>query len=85
MRGNYERQVAEQIEIQGHVASGKDTLVPPPNWVDCAKRWWPFKTAAHLAAIGGYDERTAKRWLSGEYDPPLPVTVALMQKFLGRG
>lgn len=85
MRNGYEVARAEQIQIEGHVASGRDILVPPPNWVDFAKRHWPNKTAAQLAAIAGRDERTAKRWLSGEYEPPMPVVVALVTKLFERG
>jgi len=85
MRTVYEREIANARAIEGQLLSGGDKIVPPPNWVESAKRWWPHKTAAHLAAIGGQDERTAKRWLTGEYDPPQAVALALIAKLFARG
>lgn len=43
-----------------------------------AKVVWPFKTAAHLATVGGVQQRTAERWLSGEFEPPAIVIAALI-------
>lgn len=43
-----------------------------------AKVLWPFKTAAHIAAIAGRDQRTAERWLSGEFEPPAIVIAAVI-------
>jgi hypothetical protein len=65
-------------EIQGQFTEGRDKLVTR-NFGPIAKVLWPVKTAAHVAAIAGRDERTAKRWLSGEFDPPLIVVVATME------
>lgn len=84
MRSVYERHVAEQIEIRGRVLPSGDKIVPPPLWVDFARHCWPEKTAAHLASIAGRDERTAKRWLSGEFEPPNIIMVALINKLFER-
>jgi hypothetical protein len=43
---------------------------------------WPDKTAAHIAAIAGHDERTAKRWLSGECRPPVKLVLAVLNEML---
>ena len=43
---------------------------------------WPVKTAACLAAIAKCDERHAKRFLSGEYEPPLSVVLAVIHEML---
>lgn len=72
-------------EMQGHYVPDRDKIVPPPNWVWFARRCWPEKTAVHLAAIAGKDERTAKRWLAGEFEPPLSVVQVLFRKMFEKG
>lgn len=49
-----------------------------------AKALWPRKTAAHLAALSGRDERTANRWLSGEFEPPAVVFAAILTEITKR-
>lgn len=71
-------------EIGGHFSAGADKIVPVPNWVWFARRCWPEKTDAELAAIANKDARTARRWLSGEFDPPNVVMAALIQKLFER-
>lgn len=78
MRHRYGNAVATAIEMQGHYNPEKDTLVPPLKFAAVARLLWPSKTAAHMAAIAGKDERTAKRWLSGEYEPPASVIAAVI-------
>lgn len=85
MRTVYEERAGEARAIEGRILSGRDKIVPPPNWVESARRWWPHKTAAHLAAIAGNDERTAKRWMAGEFEPPQAVALALIAKLFERG
>ena len=85
MRTVYQRELAHATEIEGRIVSGEDTIVPPPNWVWFARRCWPEKTAAILASIAKKDERTAKRWLSGEFEPPNIIILTLYQKLLERG
>lgn len=77
MRSVFESEVAQARGIGGR---GPDILVQPPRWTDFARVCWPNKTALHLAAISGRDERTARRWLAGEFEPPLVVVNALIQK-----
>lgn len=71
-------------EIQGQPDPKKDTLVPPLKFAAVARLLWPNKTAAHLANISGRDERTAKRWLSGEYEPPAIVIAAVIVEITRR-
>lgn len=85
MRTVYEREIAQATEIKGRIVQGRDVIVPPPNWVWFARRCWPEKTAAHLATIADKDERTAKRWLSGEFEPPNSVVQVLFRKLFDRG
>lgn len=49
-----------------------------------AKVLWPGKTAAHIAVIAGVEERTAKRWLSGEFEPPGIVIAAVIVEITKR-
>ena len=84
MRSSYERQRAEQIEFEGRLLSSRDKIVPPPLFADFARLCWPEKTAAQLASIAGRDERKAKRWLSGEHEPPFVVVLAIMSKIFQR-
>lgn len=83
MRSVYEARIAEQTEIGGRLASGMDTIVPPPQWTAMARVLWPLKTAAHLAALAGKDVKSAKRWLSGEHEPPRIIFAALVLEMHG--
>ena len=85
MRAVYEERVAEARKIEGQLLSGRDILVPPTLFGPVCRLIWPEKAAANLAAISGKDERTAKRWLSSEYDPPLHVALAVFNKIFERG
>ena len=84
MRSLFGNPNATAREIQGQFLQGRDTVVPPPKFGAVCKLLWPLKTAAQLAAIGKRDERTAKRWLSGEYEPPIVVLVAVINKMFER-
>lgn len=66
---------------QGHEPERADKLVPR-RFSAVAKVLWPNKTAEHLAYIAKADKRTARRWLSGEYEPPLSVILAIMHEML---
>lgn len=82
MHGTLRAEVAGAIEIGGRDCPGpenRDTGVPN-DFEIVAKALWPRKTAACLASIGGKDERTAKRWLRGEYEPPASVFYAIMDR-----
>lgn len=84
MRTVYEERVATATEIERHIVSRSDKFVAPPLWVEFAKICWPQKTATHIAAIAGRDKRTAERWLSGEFEPPMVVVLALFNKMFER-
>lgn len=49
-----------------------------------ARALWPVKTSANLAVIAGSNERTAKRWLSGEFEPPAIVIAAVIVEITKR-
>jgi len=80
MRAVFGNPVAVATELQGQFVPGRDKIVPPPKFASVCRLLWPHKTAAHLAAIAGRDERTAKRWLSGEFEPPVKVVLAVIQE-----
>ena len=71
-------------ELQGQYVPGRDVIVPPPKFAIVARALWPQKTAAHLASIAGKDERTAKRWLAGEYEPPGIVIATIIYEMFKR-
>jgi hypothetical protein len=79
MRSIYERQIAEQSEIERRIRQGTDKIVIR-KFGPVAKFLWPHKTAAHVAAIAKTNERTAARWLSGEFPPPFSVIEATMHE-----
>jgi hypothetical protein len=66
---------------RGHESPDRDGIVPR-RFSAVAKVLWPIKTAACLAAIAKTDERTAKRWLRGEHEPPLSVVLAVIHEML---
>ena len=73
----------------GHVCPGREIEgenVPQPiiprKFSAVAKVLWPVKTAACLADIARTNERTAKRWLRGEHEPPLSVVLAVIHEML---
>lgn len=84
VRSSFGNPVATAIEMQGHYVPERDRVVPPLKFAAVARVLWPFKTAAHLAVIAGKDERTAKRWLSGEYEPPGSVIAAVILEITKR-
>lgn len=84
MRSRIGNPIAVAIEMQGHFVQGRDTIVPPTKFSIVAKALWPLKTAACLASIAGKDERTAKRWLAGEYEPPGIIIAAIIVEITKR-
>lgn len=79
MRTQWGNSVQIEKEIDGQFRPGTDKIVSR-KFGKVAKLLWPVKTAAHIAAIAKTNERTAARWLSGEFDPPLTVVVATMKE-----
>jgi len=77
VHGTIREGVLSATEIEGRLAAGRDVLVTR-RFGAVAKVLWPEKTAACLAAISGRDERTAKRWMAGEFEPPAVVLAAVL-------
>ncbi len=76
MRSVYEEFSTEQREIGGQFRPGTDKIVRP-LFGPVAKVVWVGNTDACIAAIADADVRTARRWLSGEFDAP-PIVYAHM-------
>jgi len=84
MRASFGNPVAVATEIQGRFRQGTDKIVSAGQFGRVAKVLWPLKTAACLGAIAGKDERTAARWLSGEFEPPGIVIAAIVLEITRR-
>ena len=82
MKGAYGNPDVVLSEIGGQFRQGTDKIVSPPPICGYFRVRWPLKTAANLAAFANehgfksITERSAARWLSGEYDVPLKVAQA---------
>ena len=83
MRSVYEERRAEATAIERQIQTGTDKIVSR-KFGAVAKVLWPFKTAAHLAAIANTNERTASRWLAGEFEPPAIVIAAVIVEITKR-
>lgn len=66
---------------EGQENPSGDKIVPR-KFSAVARVLWPVKTANELAFIAKTDERTAKRWLRGESEPPLSVVLAIIHEML---
>ena len=75
---------AVRNEIQATFVSGRDKIVAPNQFGNVCRMLWPSKTAAHIAAIAKRDERTAQRWMAGEFEPPIVVVTAMVNKIFER-
>jgi hypothetical protein len=76
--------LAVATEISGRFRQGTDKIVSAGRFGTVAKALWPIKTAAHLATIAGTNERTAARWLSGEFEPPGIVFAVILYEITKR-
>lgn len=83
MRAVYEERVAEATTIERQLRQGTDKIVSR-KFGPVAKLLWPIKTAAQLAAMADTNERTAWRWLSGEYEPPAIIIAAIIVEITKR-
>lgn len=83
MQSAYEQRFGAAREIDRQIRQGADKIVSR-KFGAVAKVLWPAKTAAHLAAIAETNERTAARWLSGEFEPPICVVLAVVNKMFER-
>ena len=70
-------------EIERRLRQGTDKIVSR-KFGAVARVLWPSKTAAELAVIAGADERTAARWLAGEFEPPAIVIAAIIVEITKR-
>jgi hypothetical protein len=80
MSGTIPFAVASAREIERQNSTGSDRIVIRPIFGDVARVVWPIKAAAEIALIANSNERTAKRWLSGEIDPPPCVVAAMLAR-----
>lgn len=83
MRSVYEGNVVSAIETERQLRQGTDKIVSR-KFGAVAKLLWPIKTAATLAAMAETNERTAWRWLSGEYEPPACIIAAVIVEITKR-
>jgi len=83
MRTPFGNPVATATEIDGHFRQGTDKIVSR-KFGAVAKVLWPYKTAAQLAAIAETNERTAARWLAGEFEPPAIIIAAIIVEITKR-
>jgi hypothetical protein len=79
----YEEEIAQSREIERQIRQGTDKIVSR-KFGAVAKVIWPVKTAAQIAAIASTNERTAARWLSGEFEPPGIVIAAVIVEITKR-
>lgn len=70
-------------EIGGQFRPGQDKIVRR-LFGPVAKVIWPTNTDAHVAAIAGCDPRTARRYLSGEFEAPAIVIAAIIVEITKR-
>jgi hypothetical protein len=75
--------VASTVAIARQKQVVPDKIVAPLFGRVC-KVIWPVKTAAQLAAIADAKERTAERWLSGEFEAPAIVIAAVIVEITKR-
>lgn len=80
------RSLSRVVELHAIKSGGQEFpdrgKIVPRKFGGVAKYLWPVKTAACLADIAKTDERTAKRWLRGEHEPPLSVVLAVITEML---
>lgn len=84
MRTAYEEKVDAARQIERQIRQGTVKIVSPQKFGIVCKALWPFKTAAHIASIAGTNERTAARWLSGEFEPPGILIAAIVVEITKR-
>lgn len=84
MHGSFGNPGVVAREIGGQFRQGSDKIVSAGQFAKVAKALWPLKTAAHIATIANSNERTAARWLSGEFEPPGIVIAAIVYEITRR-
>ena len=81
MRAVFGNADAVANEIGGRFRPGTDEIVRP-LFGPVAKVVWPHNTEAHVAAIAGKDVRTARRWISGEFDADAIVYAEMWRRII---
>lgn len=76
------RATATEIDRRFRQVTGKNVSIR--KFAVVAKAIWPRKTALALAVIAGTNERTAARWLAGEFDPPGVIIAAIIVEITKR-
>jgi len=66
-------------ETGGQFRPGTDKIVRR-KFGAVAKVLWPQNTDAHIATIAGVDVRTARRWMAGEFEPPISIVAAVLNE-----
>lgn len=91
LEGEWFRDCAEvRVAIQNCLNNfrGVDVEASPKGkfktFTAVARLIWPIRTAQKLAQIAGTNERSAKRWLAGEFEPPPVVFLAIFAECLKR-
>lgn len=84
LSGSLQGRVDAARETERQIRQGTVKIVSAGKFGVVAKALWPLKTAAHLASIADSNERTAARWLSGEFEPPGIVLAAIMVEITKR-
>lgn len=68
-------------EIGGRFRPDEDEIVQP-LFGSVAKVVWPLNTDAQVASIAGCDVRTARRWMSGEFEADPLVYAEMWRKII---
>jgi hypothetical protein len=68
-----------ELEIDGHLPTRAGKNVRRWRFGRCCKALWDKPDTA-LAAIGGVDTRTARRWMRGDQMPPWAVIRAYLDR-----
>lgn len=84
MHGTLPKAIEDARQIERQILRGTDRIVRVGKFGPVAKLLWPTKTAAFLASIAKKDERTAARWLSGEFEAPYCIVELTMHEIFAR-
>jgi len=88
MHGRFGNPRIIATEIGGQFDPARDKIVTPFKWVGMFKHLHEgsrfTNVAAHLASIIGKDERTGKRYLVGDHEPPGAVLLFITGEMFKR-
>ena len=83
MRHVYGNAFATAKEMQGQFVQDADKIVPPYKWSRCIKVLVD-KPAITLAYWGNVEERTAKRWMAGEFPISIQAWLKMQEEMFKR-